>query len=164
VTAEIEVPRDGASGVIIAQGGAMGGWALYTYEGALKYTYTFLGVQHTTVGAASALLAGEHQVRMEFTYDGGGIGKGAAIALFVDGKPVGQGRVKRTHALFYSMDETLEVGCDMGEPVNEEYGHGHDNAFNGRIHWVRIDVDAAAKDADHMIGAEERFMVVMARQ
>jgi arylsulfatase len=134
------------------------------HEGSLKYAYTFLGVQHTTVGATSRLPAGKHQVRMEFSYEGGGIGKGAAIALFVDGKAVGQGKLKRTHALFYSMDETLEVGCDMGEPVSEEYGHGHENRFNGRIDWVRIDVDAAAKDADHMIGAEERFMAAMARQ
>ena len=27
-----------------------------------------------------------------------------------------------------------------------------------------VDIDAAAKDIDHMIGAEERFMVAMARQ
>jgi arylsulfatase A-like enzyme len=163
VSAEIEVPKAGANGVIVAQGGAMGGWALYTHEGKLTYAYTFLGVQHINVSATSALPAGKHQVRMEFTYDGGGIGKAAAIALFVDGKPVGQGKVDRTHALFYSMDETLEVGCDMGEPVTEDYGH-HDNAFNGRIHWVRIDVDAAAKDVDHMIAPEERFRLIMARQ
>jgi arylsulfatase len=60
------------------------------------------------------------------------------------------------------MDETLEVGCDMGEPVTDDYGH--DNAFNGRIHWVRIDVDAAAKDVDHLIAPEERFQLAMARQ
>ena len=29
---------------------------------------------------------------------------------------------------------------------------------------VQNDVDAAAEDVDHMIGAEERFMVAMARQ
>jgi arylsulfatase A-like enzyme len=164
VTAEIEVPDDGASGVIIAQGGAMGGWALYAHEGKLKYAYTFLGIQHTTVGAASSLPTGKHQVRMEFTYAGGGIGKAAAIGLFVDGKQVGEGEVKRTHALFYSMDETLEVGCDMGEPVNEEYGHAHDNRFNGQIHWVQIDIDKKAADKDHLIAPEERFMVAMARQ
>jgi hypothetical protein len=29
---------------------------------------------------------------------------------------------------------------------------------------VRIDIDAAAKDADHLIGAEERFQLAVARQ
>jgi arylsulfatase len=118
---------------------------------------------HFEVAATTKLPAGTHQVRMEFTYDGGGIGKGAGVALYVDGKRVGEGRAERTHALFYSMDETLEIGCDMGEPVSEDYGP-KDNAFNGKVNWVQIDIDAASKDADHKIGAEERFMVAMARQ
>ena len=61
------------------------------------------------------------------------------------------------------MDETLEVGCDAGEPVSPDYGP-RGNEFNGKIKWVQIDIDSAAKDADHMIGANERFMVAMARQ
>jgi arylsulfatase len=47
--------------------------------------------------------------------------------------------------------------------VSKDYGD-RDNAFNGKIHWVQIDIDAAAKDFDHMIGAEERFNLAMARQ
>jgi len=115
------------------------------------------------VTATSKLTASKHQARMEFAYDGGGIGKGGAVALYVDGKKVGEGRVDRTHAFFFSMDETLEVGCDVGEPVSPDYGP-RDNAFSGKVHWVQIDIDAAAKDADHMIGAEERFTIAMARQ
>jgi arylsulfatase len=163
VTAEIEVPDSGANGVIVAQGGAMGGWSFYAHEGTLTYFYNFLGIQHTRVSTAAKLAPGKCQVRMEFSYDGGGIGKGAAIALFVDGEKAGEGRVSRTHSLFFSMDETLEVGCDMGEPVSPDYGP-RDNAFNGNVGWVRIDIDGAAKDADHRIGAEERFKLVMARQ
>jgi hypothetical protein len=163
VTAEVEVPTSGAKGVIVAQGGSMGGWSLYAYAGKLKYFYNFLGTLHFDVTATSPLPAGTHQARMEFASDGGGIGKGAAVTLYVDGKKVGEGRVGRTHALFFSMDETTEVGCDVGEPVSPDYGP-RDNAFSGKINWVQIDIDAAAKDADHMIGAEERFKVVMARQ
>jgi hypothetical protein len=29
------------------------------------------------------------------------------------------------------------------------------NEFNGKVKWVQIDVDGAAKDVDHMIGAED---------
>jgi hypothetical protein len=61
------------------------------------------------------------------------------------------------------MDETTEVACDMGEPVSEDYGY-HDNVFSGKVNWVHIDIDAAAKDLDHMIGAEERFQLAVARQ
>jgi arylsulfatase len=61
------------------------------------------------------------------------------------------------------MDETMEVGCDMGEPVSPDYGP-RANEFNGKVKWVQIDIDAAARDADHMIGAEKRLQLAMARQ
>jgi arylsulfatase A-like enzyme len=163
VTAKLEVPASGVKGVIIAQGGNMGGWSLYVHEGKLKYHYNFLAMLHFDVAATSPLPPGTHQVRMEFAYDGGGMGKGAAITLYVDGRKIGDGRVERTHALFFSMDETMEVGCDAGEPVSPDYGP-RGNEFNGKIKWVQIDIDSAAKDTDHMIGANERFMVAMARQ
>jgi arylsulfatase A-like enzyme len=163
VTAEIEVPESGAKGVIVAQGGGFGGWSLYAHEGKLKYFYNFLGMRHFEATASSKLPAGTHQARMEFTYDGGGIGKGAGVTLYVDGQQVGEGRLERTTALFFSMDETTEIGCDMGEPVSHDYGP-RGNEFNGKVNWVQIDIDAAAKDVDHLLGAEERFQLAMARQ
>jgi len=120
-------------------------------------------VRQFDVTAATPLPAGKHQARMEFVYDGGGLGKGATVTLFVDGKKVGEGRVDRTVAFVFALDETLEVGCDMGEPVSPDYP-ARDNAFNGKVNWVQIDIDAAAKDVDHMIGAEERFRFAMMRQ
>jgi len=163
ITAEIEVPASGATGVIVAQGGNMGGWSLYAHDGTLKYCYNHVGIVRYHVSATSPLPAGKHQARIEFVYDGGGIGKGGAVTLFVDGNAVGVGRVERTHRFLFSMDETLDVGCDAGEPVSEDYGP-KDNAFNGKVAWVQIDLDAAAADTDHMIGAEERFNLAMARQ
>jgi arylsulfatase len=163
VTAELEIPPSGAKGVILAQGGNMGGWSLYVHEAKLKYHYNFLGMLRFDVTATSPIASGTHQARMEFAYDGGGMGKGATITLYTDGKEIGKGKVGRTHALFFSMDETMEVGCDIGEPVSKDYG-SHGNEFNGKIKWVQIDIDADATDADHMIGAEERFNLAMARQ
>lgn len=163
VTAEIEVPASDANGVIVAQGGSMGGWSLYAYKGKLKYYYNFLGMLHFEVASTTSLKTGLYQVRMEFTYDGGGIGKGGAVSLYIDGQKDGEGHIDRTHALFFSMDETLEIGCDLGEPVSEDYGP-KGNKFNGKVNWVQIDIDDKAKDADHIIGAEERYTVAMARQ
>ncbi|MBW8711585.1 MAG: hypothetical protein JF631_11195 [Mycobacterium sp.] len=163
VTAEIEVPASGANGVIVAQGGNMGGWSLYVHESRLKYCYNLLGIQQFYTGSDSPLPAGTHQVRMEFTYDGGGIAKGGTVTLYVDGKKIGEGRVERTQPFEFSMDETLDIGCDVGEPVAADYGP-RGNAFSGKVKWVQIDIDAAAEDVDHMIGAEERFNLAMARQ
>jgi hypothetical protein len=121
------------------------------------------GLPSTVRGDIGLLAGGKHQVRMEFGYDGGGIGKGVNVTLYVDGKPVGNGRVDRTHALFFSLDETLEIGCDAGETVSDDYGL-RDNNFNGTVNWVQIDIDKAAADKDHLIAPEERSMVAMTRQ
>ncbi|OQP43596.1 arylsulfatase [Niastella yeongjuensis] len=163
VTAEIVVSQPEAKGVIVAQGGSMGGWSFYAHEGKLKYYYNFLGMLHFEVASTTSLKTGLYQVRMEFTYDGGGIGKGGAVSLYIDGQKDGEGHIDRTHALFFSMDETLEIGCDLGEPVSADYGP-KGNKFNGKVNWVQIDIDDKAKDADHIIGAEERYTVAMARQ
>ena len=57
----------------------------------------------------------------------------------------------------------MEIGYDVGEPVSPDYGP-RGNAFTGTIKWVPIDIDGAAKDADHVISAEGRFQLAMARQ
>ena len=86
VTAEIVVPTTPAEGVIVAQGGNIGGWSLYVKGGKLKYCYNFLGIMQFYAESSDVLPAGEHQVRVEFAYAGGGLGKGGAVSLFVDGK------------------------------------------------------------------------------
>ena len=112
VTAEIVVPANGAEGVIIAQGGNIGGWSLYAKGGKLKYCYNFLGIQQFYAESSSALPPGEHQVRMEFAYSGGGLGKGGTATLYVDGKKVGEGKIAATAAMIFSADDGCDVGMD----------------------------------------------------
>ncbi|BEH79255.1 MULTISPECIES: arylsulfatase [Mycobacterium] len=161
VTAEVEVPTGGASGVLITQGGSAGGWTLYAHEGGLKYCYNFLGIDHYMVAATKPIPTGKHQVRMEFGYDGGGLGRGGDVTLFYDGKAVGQGRVERTQPMAFSADEACDVGCDTGSPASPGYGPTG-NAFSGTIAWVQIDLGADSHD--HLITAEDRFNIAMAKQ
>ncbi|MET0884979.1 MAG: arylsulfatase, partial [Mycetocola sp.] len=163
VTAEILVPDDGAQGVIIAQGGAFGGWTLYAKDGKPAYCYNLFGLQQFKVYGSSALPAGEHQVRMEFAYDGDGLGKGADVSLFVDGEKVGEGRVDATVPMVFSADETADIGSDTGTPVTDDIVEG-ETEFNGRVSWVELDVDKDAEDLDHLITPEERLRIAMARQ
>jgi arylsulfatase len=163
VTAELTVPDTGAQGVIVAQGGNIGGWSLYAKDGRLKYCYNLLGIQQFYVEGDRAIPAGTHQVRMEFAYDGGGLGKGGTVSLYLDGSKVGEGRVAATAAMIFSADDTCDIGREDGALVTEDYGH-HDNAFSGEVCWVQIDIDAAAADSDHLISPEERFRIAMARQ
>jgi arylsulfatase len=163
VTAQIDVPAGGANGVILSQGGAFGGFALYAHDGKPAYCYNLFGLRQFKVYGRQPLLSGQHQVRMEFTYDGGGLGKGGDVRLFVDGEPVGEGRVEGTVPMLFSADETTDVGSDTATPVSDDYGP-HDSHFTGEVEWVQIDVDEAAADADHVISPDERFRIAMARQ
>jgi arylsulfatase len=163
VTAEVVVPEGGASGVIMSQGGAYGGWSLYAHEGKLAYCYNLFGLQRFKIYGGTAIAEGTHQVRMEFAYDGGGLAKGGAVTLVVDGSTIGEGRVDGTEPMVFSADETADVGRDTGSPVSDDY-KGEGSVFNGNVNWVQIDIDEAAEDLDHLITPEERFRIAMARQ
>jgi arylsulfatase A-like enzyme len=163
VTAEIVVPDGGASGVLIAQGGAFGGWALYLHEGRPKYCYNLLGLQQFYAEADASVPAGPHQVRMEFAYDGGGPAKGGTATLYVDGDQVGEGRVEHTQPMLFSADETADFGHEEGTTVSADYTAAN-SRFTGELNWVQIDVGEDAADADHMISPEERFRVAMTLQ
>ena len=161
VTAEVEMPDISAEGVIIAQGGRFGGWSLYAKGGKAKFVYNVLGIHEFPVEATEPVPAGKHQVRMEFAYDGGGLGKGGEVTLYYDGREVGKGRVAATQAMIFSADETTDIGYESGTPVSPDYAT-QDSKFNGKINWVQIDL---GKDThDHLISPEERLRVAMARQ
>jgi arylsulfatase A-like enzyme len=163
VTAEIEVAAGGAEGVIIAQGGNIGGWSLYAKGGKLKYCYNLLGIQYFYIEASDVLPPGGHQVRMEFAYDGGGLGKGGTATLYVDGKAVGTGKIPTTAAMIFSADDGCDVGRDTGAPVSEDYGP-HGNDFNGTVKGVEIAIAKAAVDADHHVSPEDALRIALARQ
>jgi hypothetical protein len=161
VTAEVVVPKSGAHGVIIAQGGAFNGWSLYAKDGKLKHCYNLLGIKLFYTESNNPIPAGQHQVRLEFKYDGGGLAKGGTASLYMDGTKVGEGRVEITVPMIFSGDETCDVGKGTGSAVSPDYDPKH-NEFSGEVNWVQIDLE---KDShDHLISPEERFKVAMARQ
>ncbi len=163
VTAEIVVPATAAEGVIVAQGGSAGGWSLYAKGGKLKYCYNFLGMQRSYAESSSPLPPGEHQVRMEFAYAGGGLGKGGTVTLFVDGKKVGECNVGRTAPMAFSADDGCDVGVDTGAPVSPDYG-SRGNEFNGVVKGVQLAIAEDAESVDHLVNPEDAVRLAMARQ
>ena len=161
VTAQLVVPESGTSGVIVTQGGMVGGWSLYAHEGRLKYCYNFFGIQYFMITADQPIPAGEHQVRMEFAYDGGGLAKGGDVTLYYDGQPAGEGRVEMTQPMAFSADEACDVGADTGSPASPDYG-ASGNKFTGEIKWVQIDIGDDGHD--HLIRPEDRINIAMAKQ
>jgi arylsulfatase len=162
VTADIVARDDAVHGTIISQGGAFGGWTLYAISGRPAFCYNLFGLQRFTVRGETPMTAGNHQVRVEFIYDGGGLGKGGLARLYLDGAPMGEGRVDATVPMAFSADETCDVGSDTATPVTDDLDEGR-TAFTGRVGWVEIDI-SGGEDADHIISAEERLRVAMARQ
>ena len=131
ISAQIEVPEDGASGVIACQGGNMSGWTLYLdTSGKVTYHYNCFGQYLTTLSANNKLEGGQHQILLKYDHDGG-FGTGGEANLFINGEKVDQARIDRTVPLVFSMSgETFDVGVDTGAPVGPyESGFG----FTGKI-------------------------------
>jgi len=161
ITASIDVPTAGANGVLVAQGGAFGGWSLYLHEGSLAYCSNLLGIKRFVTRADSPLPAGTHEVMVRFDYDGGGLGKGGTVTLISDGTTIGTGRVEGTQPFIYSMDETLDIGCETGTSVSTDYTPGT-SKFTGKIGWVRL--DSGTDTHDHLIDPAHLHDIAMNRQ
>ena len=139
ITADVETPAGGASGVILAQGGRFGGWSLYMRGGKPVYAYNFLGLQRFTVAASQAVPAGKATIRFEFAYDGGGLAKGGLGTIYVNDKKVAEGRIERTQPMAFSLDDATDVGIDEGTPVTEDYTP-QNSVFTGKILKIKVDV------------------------
>jgi arylsulfatase A-like enzyme len=163
VTAEIIVPEKGAEGVIVCQGANIGGWSLYAKAGKLKYCYNWGGLKHFFVESSDPLPPGEHQIRMEFAYAGGGLGKGGKASLFVDGKKVGEGEIAATLPTIFSADDGCDVGEDSGAPVSSDYKPG-DNRFTGVVKGVLLSIAEDEGGTDHLVDPENAVRLAMARQ
>jgi len=135
IAAEVTVPDNLANGVLATIGGRFGGWALLMEDGKPEFVYALSNQPEHKFWIASnqPIPAGNHVVRFEFKYDGGGIGKGATGTLFVDGTAVTEGRIAQTVGVRFSLDETFDVGSDMGTPVVEDYLDKMPFAFTGTL-------------------------------
>jgi arylsulfatase len=161
VTADIEVPDGEANGVIVAQGGAFGGWSLYLDKGVPVHCYNLLGLNRVKAIGTEPLTPGNHQVRVEFEYDGDGLAKGGDARLYVDGTQVGSARQEASIPMLFSGDETLDVGVDYGSSVSDDYTPDT-SRFTGTVNWVQL--DQGTDDQSHLISLEDRLSVAMVRQ
>lgn len=140
ITADVNVPSGGANGVLMTQGGWLGGNALLVMDGKPTFIYarSHYPEHKFKVQSPTPLAAGKHNIRADFTYDGGGAGKGGTTTLFVDGAQVAQGRIEETIPVRISLDETLDIGEDTGTPVVRDYQVPFH--FTGELEKVVIDL------------------------
>jgi hypothetical protein len=161
-TAIPPAPRGDGLGAGSWAGGAFGGWSRYAREGKPVYCYNLVGLQGFKVEAETAIPSGEHQVRMEFACDGGGLGKGGGVTLYIDGDKVRRpGRRDRADALLGRRDQRRRER--QRHALSDDY-NPKDSAFIGRVRWVQIGHRRGRRDIDHLITPEERLRIAMARQ
>src|ERR1700693_2607990 len=161
VVAPVELRDGNTNGVIIAQGGRFGGWTLYMKDGKVHHEYNFFGIERTNIADASALSAGKHVIKYEFTPDAPRPGTGGKCMLFVDGKQVAQGHIPKTVPFIFSGDEGADVGLDAETAVSDDYKEGN-NKFSGTIVKVTVDVSPSglsAADQKAVADAEDAAML-----
>src|SRR4029078_11758340 len=102
--------------------------ALYLRTGGRSFCDNSPGLQQYKIAAPQPLAAGAGSVRLNFDYDGGGVGKGGTATLLGNGKQVRSGRTERHEGMIFSADETAGVGEDDATPVTTDYNE-RDNTF-----------------------------------
>ena len=116
IQAQVEVPRQGAEGMIVTDGGQFGGYGLYLMKGKPVFTYNLLALE-TTRWEGAALAPGTHTIGFEFTYDGPGFGKGGTGVLTVDGKEAARRQMPHTAPFLLNVGETFDIGSDTRTAV-----------------------------------------------
>jgi arylsulfatase len=150
-TAEIEVPKGGAEGMLITQGGRFGGYGFYVLKGRPVFTWNLVDLKRIRWASPDALAPGKHTLEFEFTYDGlgigtlafndiSGIGRSGTGVLKVDGKAVATQKMERTLPLILQWDESLDVGSDTLTGVNDQ-DYRPPFAFTGTIHKITLTID-----------------------
>jgi arylsulfatase A-like enzyme len=135
ITAEVEVESD-TNGAIVCQGGRFGGLSLLMRDGRPAFAYNYLGLESTLIQADKAISPGKHTIVYEFTYAGGGPGKGGSGTITVDGNKIAQGELKKTQPGIFSVDDLADVGVDLGTPVTD---YGAESKFSGKILKVVVE-------------------------
>jgi Sulfatase len=158
ISADLHIPDGGAEGVIVADANHLGGFSLFVADGKLKHTYAFLGVFEYHQESADELPTGDVNVQMSFVADEAKPATPGEVTLYVNGKPVGSGRLDHTVPFGFSGYSGLDVGQDNGLVVDRSYAGKAPFAFTGTVKKVVFDV------APHPDGQDELALHTNAQQ
>ena len=142
ITADIKLSDEKTNGMIVTHGGLEGGYGLYLRDGRPTFVYNYLSIDRPTFTAKEPLPKGKTTIVVDFAYDGGGMGKGGKIAMSANGKKIAEGRLERTAPIQLGLGEGLDIGMDIGSPIDFTYEMPF--AFAGKIEKVQIDLKSEA--------------------
>lgn len=162
ISADVEVPENGAEGCMVSYGGTDGGYSFYVQDGKLQYVHNYVAKEYLHVASTEDVPAGRHLLRFEFEVTGPpdiakGKGTPGRAQLYIDDTLVGQADFAVTTPLSLGLTGGITVGADSGAPVAPFYASPFE--FNGTLHSVTFDVSGDLIE-DH----EASMRRVMARQ
>jgi arylsulfatase len=139
ITAEVEIPKEGAEGMLNTNGVRFGGYGLYLLKGKPVFTYNIVDLGRFRWEGKEALTPGKHTVAFDFTCDGPGFGKGGTGVLKVDGNDVASKTIPHTVPFIFQWDETFDVGVDTGTPVDDK-DYQVPFRFTGKLNKLTVQV------------------------
>ena len=161
ITADVEIPAQGAEGVLLSQGTAAGGYTFFIQDGKLRYVHNYVGRKLLRVESDDVVPEGRHELRFEFEPTGepdmqAGKGAPGRLQLYVDGTLVGNAEAQVTTPFMFNPG-ALTCGANPGSPVTPEYVGPF--TFTGTLHSVTLDVSGELIE-----DAEAELQAHLARQ
>jgi arylsulfatase len=141
ISAEVEIPADGAEGMLNTLGGRFGGYGLYLLKGKPVFVYNMLGFERFRWEGSEALPVGRHTVLFDFKYSGPGMAKGGTGVLSVDGKQIATKTIPHTVPAIMTIDESFDVGVDTRTGVDDN-DYQPPFRFTGKLDKLTVKLEA----------------------
>jgi len=157
ITAEVTIPKGGAEGMIVTDGGRFGGYALFLSKGVAGvrkskpvFLYNLLDLERT-VWDGPELGPGKHTIVFDYKPSEPGLGKGGTGVLYVNGKEVSRKSMEHSTPITFPEDETFDIGQDTRTGVALlEYRYDVPFKFTGTIDKLTFKLEP------EQVSAEER--------
>jgi arylsulfatase len=151
ITADIEVPKSGAEGMLLTSGGRFAGYGFYLLDGKPVFLWNMVDLERIKWEGPDALTPGKHTVQFDFKYDGlgvgtlafndsSGLGQPGTGTLSVDGKVVDTQKMPKTLPMILQWDESFDIGSDTLTGVNDA-DYQPPFAFTGKLDKLTLTID-----------------------
>jgi arylsulfatase len=150
ITADVQVPADGAEGMLNTLGGRFGGYGLYVLKGKPVFTYNLLGLERFRWEGSEPLTPGKHTILFDFKYDGPGMAKGGTGVLSVDGKEVARKTIPHSTPAVITIDESFDVGVDTRSSVDDN-DYQPPFRFTGKLDKLTIKLEPPKLAQDRLL-------------
>jgi arylsulfatase len=153
ITATVEIPPGGVTGVIVSHGDATGGYTMFVQDEYLHYVHNYCGALELHVVSLDPVPVGRVRLRVEFEPAKTGIIRGEGTPgrtqLFFGDRMVADKIFPVTVPLSVGSSSGLSIGKNPGSAVTRLYDAPF--AFTGKIVSVRYDLsDRMVRDAEEL--------------